>query len=125
VELAVGSAVLLLEVPLLCILGNTHPVLTTAGTLVLLLGAFYAVASRQAALMLVLSGVLGPFCEALPILVGAWSYPHPGWLGIPVWLPTGYALFGFAVVRVAFGIHGAAALMTPARAGVLVRNAAP
>jgi uncharacterized membrane protein YoaT (DUF817 family) len=62
-------------------------------------------------MMLFISGVVGPLCESVPVQLGAWSYPNPAALGMPLWLPTGYAVFGFALVRVALGLeillHGA------------------
>lgn len=105
-ELALGLGILLVEIPLLCLLGTDHAGVATAGTVLMLVPAFVLVRSPQAGLMLFISGVIGPFCESFPIMAGAWSYPHPFLLGMPMWLPTGYALFGFALVRVAMGAVG-------------------
>ncbi|MEW5852603.1 MAG: hypothetical protein AB2A00_27715 [Myxococcota bacterium] len=105
-ELGLGLAILAAEIPLLCALGTSQPMVTTIGTAVMLAAAFVLARSPQAGLMLAISGIVGPVCESLPVALGAWGYPNPHILGLPMWLPTGYALFGFAVVRVAFGLHG-------------------
>lgn len=106
-DLAVGGLILATEIPLLTLFGNSHPWPTAAGTFVMLVAAALVLRSPQATLMLLLSGTFGTLCEWMPIHCGAWKYPDPAFLGMPAWLPTGYALFGFGLVRVALGVSGA------------------
>ncbi len=105
-ELLLGVGLLAVEIPWLCLLGTDHPTLATAGTLALMVPALAFTRSRQAAWMLLVSAFMGPFCEAFVVARGAWSYPTPAFLGLPLWLPTGYALFGFALVRLGLGALG-------------------
>ncbi|MBI5496838.1 MAG: hypothetical protein HY904_17625 [Deltaproteobacteria bacterium] len=102
-EVGAGLAVLALEIPLLCTFGTAQPAWTLAGTVVLLAPIAFLMRGVHAALMLLISGIVGPLCESLPVAMGAWGYPNPDILGLPMWLPTGYALFGFAMVRLALG----------------------
>lgn len=105
VDLAVGLAIVAIEIPVLVLFGTSKPVLAALITGVMLAAAAWICRSPQTALMLMLSGVFGTLCESLPIQAGAWAYPSPAFWGMPAWLPTGYSLFGFALVRVAVGLH--------------------
>jgi len=115
-ELLMGLGILATEIPMLALFGTNHAAETTLATGVLMAVALATVRSPRAVLMLLLSGVLGPLSEALPVMLGVWSYPSPFAFGLPMWLPTGYALFGFAVVRLALGLHGLLAPPIPALA---------
>lgn len=42
---------------------------------------------------------LGPICESLPIAAGAWHYAQPQFMGMPIWMPLAYAVFGALVGR--------------------------
>ena len=103
---AIGLAILLIEIPLLAMFGNARPGATALATAVMLVAAATTLRSPQATLMLTLSGVFGMLCELLPIALGAWRYPLDGPLPFPLWLPTGYALFGFGIVQLAQGLDG-------------------
>ena len=103
-HLGLGLVVLVLEIPALATLGNSHPSTALAITAVMLVVALVWLRSPQAFLMVGLSGVFGALCESLPIRAGAWHYPDPAFLGMPCWLPTGYSLFGFALVQVGSGL---------------------
>lgn len=100
----VGLAILVVEIPLLATFGNTRPMFTTGMTTAMLFTAAVTLRSPQAVLMLALSGGFGMLCEMLPIALGAWIYPVDGPLPFPLWLPTGYALFGFGIVQLAQGL---------------------
>ena len=102
----IGLAILLIEIPLLAAFGNARPGATALATAAILVAAATALRSPQATLMLTLSGVFGMLCELLPIALGAWRYPLEGPLPFPLWLPTGYALFGFGIVQLAQGLDG-------------------
>ncbi len=104
-DLPIGLAIVALEIPVLVQLGTQKPLVTTLLTALMLATAAWMCRSPQTALMLLLSGVFGTLCESFPIRAGAWIYPNPLWAGMPAWLPTGYALFGFALVRIALGLH--------------------
>lgn len=106
-DLLVGGGIVALEIPVLVLFGNERPWLATVVTAAMLIGAAWLRRSPQTWLMLFLSGVFGTLCELLPIHVQAWIYPSPVVLGMPPWLPTGYSLFGFALVRFAIGLDGA------------------
>lgn len=103
---AVGLSILIIEIPLLATFGNTRPLFTAGVTTAMLFIAAGTLRSPQAVLMLTLSGVFGMLCELLPIALGAWIYPLEGPLPFPLWLPTGYALFGFGIVQLAQGAEG-------------------
>lgn len=45
--------------------------------------------------------VFGPLAEMLSISQGGWSYTHPDFMGIPVWLPFGWGLAVLLVKRLA------------------------
>ena len=105
-EAGMGLLILLIEIPLIASWGNTQPLATAGATAVMLLAAALVLRSPQATVMLTLSGVFGMLCEMPPIALGAWSYPASGPLGFPIWLPTGYALFGFGIVQLAQGMDG-------------------
>lgn len=89
---------LVLEVPLLCGFGVTRPTLALAGTLVLLIAFLYRYHTRVDAAALFFCGVIGPAAELLPVGAGAWTYPAGPLLGLPLWLPTGYSVFGAALI---------------------------
>jgi uncharacterized membrane protein YoaT (DUF817 family) len=105
-EAAIGLLILLCEIPLLATFGNSRPLFTAGVTTAMLFAAAITVRSPQAVLMLTLSGVFGMLCEILPIKLGAWIYPIASPLPFPLWLPTGYALFGFGIVQLAQGVEG-------------------
>lgn len=100
----IGIAILAVEIPLLTTYGNSRPVFTAGVTTMMLVASAAVMRSPQAAVMLTLSGVFGMLCEMLPIALGAWIYPPGSPLPFPVWLPTGYALFGFGIVQTATGL---------------------
>ncbi len=102
--LGLGLVVLALEIPALATLGNSRPSAALAITGAMLVVALVWLRSPQAFLMVGLSGVFGALCESLPIRAGAWHYPNAAFLGMPCWLPTGYSLFGFALVQVGSGL---------------------
>lgn len=106
-DLALGLAVAAVEIAVLCLWGNASPVLATALTAAMLVPVVRLSRGAHGMALLVLVGVVGPLCEALPIAMGAWSYPQPFFLGQPMWLVTGYALFGFAVMRTGSGLVAA------------------
>jgi hypothetical protein len=77
-------------------LGNSTPLaLLVAVPLAALLLGFTR--RREVLVMFLVGGVLGPLCESLPIAFGAWTYANPELLGMPAWLPLGYAIFGVLV----------------------------
>ncbi len=43
-------------------------------------------------LTLLAGAIFGPAAEAAAVWRGAWTYAHPDFLGIPLWLPVGWAL---------------------------------
>jgi uncharacterized membrane protein YoaT (DUF817 family) len=100
-----GFSILAIEIPLLSTFGNTRPVFTAGMTTLMLCGAAIMQRSPQTVLMLALSGGFGMLCELLPIALGAWVYPPGSPLAFPLWLPTGYALFGFGLVQFATGLR--------------------
>lgn len=46
----------------------------------------------------VFGAVLGPFGEMLAVYHGAWCYPDPTCLGIPVYLPFGWGLMVVVII---------------------------
>jgi uncharacterized membrane protein YoaT (DUF817 family) len=112
-DLVTGVGVVALEIVVLVSFGNAAPWLCAALTGAMLLGVLLLHRSPHLLLMVLLSGIFGTGCETLPVALGAWSYPSPAFLGMPAWLPTGYSLFGLALVCTAAGIHG---LLPSARA---------
>ena len=49
--------------------------------------------------LFVLVSVWGAFSEAIAIHYGAWSYPEPSFLGIPLWLPFVWGIAGIFIKR--------------------------
>ena len=68
------------------------------GTVLALILAVYAVVAwrldphPEDAFTLIGGAVFGPAAEAAAVWRGAWSYTWPDFLGIPIWLPVGWAL---------------------------------
>lgn len=106
VDLMTGVGVVVVEIVVLVSFGNSEPMLCTALTATMLLGVILLRGSPQMILMVLLSGIFGTLCESLPVAMGAWNYPHAAFLGLPAWLPTGYSLFGLALVCTARGLDG-------------------
>lgn len=104
-DLMLGVLVVGAEIPLLCTFGTSHPVPVAFVTLVMMAAAAWYARAPHTALMLFISGVVGPFCEYPLIYLKAWSYPAPFFMGLPAWLPTGYALFGMGVVHIGRGLE--------------------
>jgi hypothetical protein len=68
---------------------------------------------RICTLLIFASGALiGPLCESLPISTHAWHYATPQILGMPAWLPAGYAIFS---VLIALTAEQLSSLATPPR----------
>ena len=53
---------------------------------------------RDLVLFLLVS-VWGAFSEAIAIHYGAWSYPEPSIIGIPLWLPFVWGIAGIFIKR--------------------------
>jgi uncharacterized membrane protein YoaT (DUF817 family) len=53
---------------------------------------------RRALASYVIAAVLGPCGEMMAVHHGAWSYPDPTCLGIPVYLPFGWGLIVVVVI---------------------------
>lgn len=102
----VGLSAVTLVIVLLPTHGNEHPLACVALTSLGLVALVLANRTPQTAVMLLLAGVVGPLAETLPIFFGAWSYPQGTLLGMPIWLPPGWALFGFGLVKLASGLDG-------------------
>ena len=49
---------------------------------------------KDAIVYYVLAAVSGPLVEIVCIYFGIWSYTLPQFLGIPIWLPLVWGLFG-------------------------------
>ena len=43
--------------------------------------------------------VLGPIGEATAIAFGAWQYPMPAFIGVPLWLPFVWGNAGVFIIR--------------------------
>lgn len=83
----------------LCLLGTSRPVVALLGTLGMLALTLRDGWNRAAGIAIALCAVVGPGAELIPIHAGAWSYPSGPLAGLPIWLPTGYAVFGLSLVR--------------------------
>jgi uncharacterized membrane protein YoaT (DUF817 family) len=91
-------------VSLLCALGMVWPTVAFVGTLILL-GTFLRRHHTPVdVITLVVCGVIGPGAEWLPVSMGAWRYPDGPLFGLPVWLPTGYGVFGAALIHLALAL---------------------
>lgn len=101
-----GLLLVTVEIPLLGLLGNSHPYLAALLCGVVLVPAVAVTRNPRTYMVLVLGGVLGPVFESFPIAAGAWSYPSAVVAGLAPWLPTGYALFCMALVLTALGVEG-------------------
>lgn len=89
---------------LLCAFGVVQPTVAFIGTL-LLLGIFLRRHRTVVDVMtLVVCGVIGPGAELLPVSMGAWHYPAGPVFGLPVWLPTGYGVFGAALIHLGLAL---------------------
>lgn len=98
-------ALIAIEVPWLCAFGNTRPVVALLGTLILL--AVFLQRRRPQAVDLVtllICGAIGPAAELIPVSVGAWGYGDPVRSALPIWLPSGYGVFGAALVHIGLAI---------------------
>jgi uncharacterized membrane protein YoaT (DUF817 family) len=91
------AALVLIEVPMLCAFGNSRPVLALIGTLIMLAIFLRRHHTRVDVVTLVICGVIGPIAELIPVQMGVWSYA--GERSLPLWLPTGYGVFGAALVH--------------------------
>jgi len=63
-------------------------------TLVLIISAFKLWVDRDAAVYYFVAAVSGPLVEIVCVYFGIWSYTLPQFLGIPIWLPLVWGMFG-------------------------------
>ncbi len=49
---------------------------------------------------MVIGAVVGPVAEIFAISHGAWAYAFPSFLGIPLWLPFGWAVMSLLIRRI-------------------------
>jgi hypothetical protein len=49
--------------------------------------------------------VFGPAAEAVAVWRGAWNYARPDFLGIPIWLPVGWALACLLLKRISEAVR--------------------
>jgi len=56
---------------------------------------------KEDVFFVVFTMVIGPTIEVICVYFGAWSYGNPSLLGIPIWLPLAYGIFGVLVRRTA------------------------
>ena len=113
---AMGGLILLLEIPLLVLWGNSRPWLLTTLTIAGLVAVVAISRSRLVLSMTFIAAGCGAMAELFPVYVGAWSYPEGVFFGLPPWIPTGYALFGLGVANLGFAIDGALQLATQSSA---------
>lgn len=90
------AGALALEIVLFIRFGHSTPLALMAVTPLAI--AVLLLSRRLATVVIFLAGgVIGPLCESLPIYFNAWHYQTPELLGMPAWLPVGYAVFGVIV----------------------------
>lgn len=105
-HLLLGAVIAALQLPALVLWGASSPELVLASSLVLSAAALVMTRDRTAAAMLAFSAAFGPVVELLPLRWGLWHYADARLLGMPPWLPTGYAVWGVCLVWVGLGLHG-------------------
>lgn len=89
-----------IEIVIFVTLGHNTPLAIAA--VLFLSGAVLITARKSAAFIIMVAGAfLGPVCEVLPVAAGAWTYANPEVLGMPAWLPFGYAVFAVLVAYAA------------------------
>jgi hypothetical protein len=49
--------------------------------------------------------VFGPAAEMVVVWRGGWSYAHPDFLGIPIWLPVGWAFACLLLTRLSEAVR--------------------
>lgn len=96
-SLVLVAALVLIEVPMLCAFGNSRPLLALSGTLIMLAIFLRRHHAPVDIVTLVICGVIGPLAELIPVQMGVWSYADSS--SLPIWLPTGYGIFGAALVH--------------------------
>lgn len=89
----------------LCSFGARQPLIALAGTALLVALIIAQCGSKETVGRLIVCGLIGPAAEAWPISAGAWTYPSSAWFGMPVWLMTGYAVFGWALIELGRGVN--------------------
>jgi hypothetical protein len=99
-----AGALVAIEVPWLCVFGETRPGLALAGTLLLLALFLARHHARVDLVTLLVCGVIGPGAELVPVRMGAWGYPDGPLFGLPWWLPPGYGVFGAALIHVGLAL---------------------
>lgn len=111
---ALPAAVIAIEVPWLCMTGS-HPLLALGGVIVLLIAYVWRHHTRNDITLLIVCGMIGPAAELIPMRMGAWSYPSGPLLGLPLWLPAGYGVFGSALIQLGLSLsRGRAGAMAEA-----------
>lgn len=105
--LPVSQAALLalVTVAWLCAFGSRQPVIAFAGTALLLVAIVGYDRSQETIGRLIVCGLIGPAAEVWPVAMGAWSYPSSAVFGMPLWLATGYGVFGWSLIEVGRGLH--------------------
>jgi hypothetical protein len=94
--LAWALGLVALEIGLFVALGHSTP-LALCAAVPMAAAVLWLGRSRETLAFFVAGAVLGPQCESLAVAHGAWSYRLPELLGMPAWLPLGYAIFGVLV----------------------------
>ena len=90
-------------VPAMCLLGNSSPLLAFAVTVIL--GAYYLYRRTLRDLpLLIICALIGASAEIFMVAINAWSYPASAAFGLPIWLPTGYSVFGAGLVGLGLGL---------------------
>ena len=115
-SLPFAVVLIVVEVPWLCALGLRQPAVALAGT-VALLAVFLSRHHRRVDLVtLLICGAIGPAAELWPVWMGAWSYESGPLLGLPIWLPVGYGVFGAALIHIGLALaHPAGVVPRPLR----------
>lgn len=106
----------------LCIFGVERPLLALLGTLVLLAAHLYRHHRAIDGVTLVVCGLIGPGAELFPVMAGAWTYPAGPLLGLPLWLPTGYGVFGVALIQLGLSLATTATRSQPHSRSTAPRN---
>jgi hypothetical protein len=97
-------AVILIEVPWLCVFGVHRPLVAFSGVIMLLCVWVWHRHSLNDVIALVICGLLGPGAELIPVRMGAWAYPDGPLFGLPLWLPAGYGVFGAALIQLGLSL---------------------
>lgn len=103
-SLAFSATLIAVEVPWLCAFGLRQPEVALAGTLVLLAVFLSRYHRRVDLVTLLICGVIGPAAELWPVQMGAWGYENGPLLGLPIWLPVGYGVFGASLIHLGLAL---------------------